>query len=114
MKKYIMIVAALFLTSSLAYAQQTIKLSPHQSKSLTNSLLWTLKASCNIQGGKNGNKIQVSVLEKSGSVNGKNLSKGHAASVKVKNNETLSVSAESGATVNIVNLGSDTLLATCV
>lgn len=99
--------------SSPAFAQKTIKLSPKESKSLTNSAMWTLNATCNIQGVKTKGKILVSVVENKGKVNGKNLSKGQATSLRVKSNDNIAVSAEPGTTVNLVNLGADTVEAVC-
>lgn len=101
------------LTSSQVIAQQTIKLNPKESKQLTNHLLWTLNATCNIQGGPASNTIRVSVTENKGSVNGKNLSKGQATSVTVKSHDSIAVSAEPGTTVNLRNLGTGTVEAVC-
>ncbi len=105
------VVLTFILMSSTAYAQHVIKLSPKESKSLTNHALWTLNATCNIQGTKS--KILVSVEENKGKVNGKNLAKGQATSVNVKNNDHISVSAEPGTTVTLVNLGDDSVEAVC-
>ena len=105
-------VLALVLMSSQVFAH-VIKLSPKESKSLTNHSLWTLNATCNIQGSLKKGKILVSVTENKGAVNGKNLSKGQATSVNVKNNANVAVSAEPGTTVNIVNLGDTSIEAVC-
>jgi hypothetical protein len=104
---------ALILMTAQAYAGSVIKLSPKESKSLTNHSLWTLNATCNIKGGENKNKILVKVTENTGKVNGKNLAKGQATAVHVKNNDHVSVSAEPGTTVNLVNLGDDPVQAVC-
>jgi hypothetical protein len=104
---------ALVLITSQAYAGKVIKLSPKESKSLTNHSVWTVSATCSIKGGENKNKIVVSVTENKGSVNGKNLSKGQKTSVNVKNNDSISVSADPGTTVNLVNLGTDSVEAVC-
>lgn len=96
-----------------AFAQQTIKLNPKESKQLTNSLLWTLNATCKIQSEQGTNVIRVSVTENKGTVNGRNLTKGQATSLRVKGHESISVSAEPGTTVNLVNLGSKAVEAVC-
>lgn len=106
-------VFGLILMSSHVYAGKVIKLSSKESKSLTNHTLWTLNATCNIQGKQAKNKILVSVLENNCKVNGKKLSKGQATSVTVKNNETISVSAEPGTTVSLVNMGTESVEAAC-
>ena len=109
-----MTVFALIIMNSPAYAQKVIKLSPKESKSLTNNYLWTINATCNIQGSKISSKILVSVEENKGQVNGKNLSKGQATSVNVKTNDHISVSAEPGAVVTLINLGEESVQAVCI
>lgn len=103
----------ILLISTSVFAEKVIKLSPKESKSLTNHSLWTLNATCSIQTHRSNNVILVSVLENKGAVNGKHLSKGQATSVKVKNNDSISVSAEPGTTVNIVNMSTDDVEANC-
>jgi hypothetical protein len=105
--------ALIIMNSPAAFAQKVIKLSPKESKSLTNNYLWTINATCNIQGSQISSKILVSVEENKGQVNGKNLSKGQATSVSVKNNDHISVSAEPGAIVTLINLGDDSVQAVC-
>jgi hypothetical protein len=107
-------VLAFGLISSPVYAGKSIKLNSKESKSLTNHTPWTLNATCNIQGTKTKSKILVSVSESNCKVNGKKLSKGQATSVTVKNNETISVSAEPGTTVHLVNMGTESVEAICV
>lgn len=111
-KLYMMMVLALTLISSQVFSH-TIKLSPQESKSLTNHSLWTLKATCNIQGKQTKSKILFSVTENKGQVNGKSLAKGQKTSVNVKNNSSISVSAEPGTTVNLINLSNDPVEAVC-
>jgi hypothetical protein len=103
----------LVVFNSSAFAQKVFTLSPHETKSLTNYALWTLNSKCTIKGTKASNKILVSVLENNCRVNGRSLSKGQATSVTIKNHENISVSAEAGASVNLVNLGSDSVEAVC-
>ncbi|KGP62462.1 hypothetical protein EP47_14435 [Legionella norrlandica] len=104
-----------FLISFLSfpmYAQKTIRLGPNETKLLKNSSLWTLNATCNIQGNADG-KIRIIVLKNNGKINGKNLSTGQGTSFKVKNNTSISVSAESGTQINLINLGDQELQAVC-
>lgn len=107
-----MAVLGLTLLSSQVFSH-TIKLSPKESKSLTNHTLWTLNATCNIQVNQPKSKILVSVTENKGQVNGKSLTKGQKTSLNVKNNSSISVSAEPGTTVNLVNLSNDPVQAVC-
>lgn len=105
---------ALVFISVQAHAEKVIDLSPNESKSLTNHSLWTLSAKCNVKiQEKSNTKIVLRVLENSGVVNGKNLSKGQKTSVNVKNNDNILVSAEPGTTVNIVNLSTRSVQAVC-
>jgi len=100
--------------SSQLYAAKVIKLNPNESKQLTNNYLWTLNATCNIQGsGQSKNRIRVSILKNKGTVNGRNLSTGQGTSVTVRNNQSISVSAEPGTKVNLINIGTDSVQAVC-
>ena len=102
------------LLSSQAYASKVIKLNPNESKLLTNSSLWTLNATCNIQSNNQvKNKIRVSIVKNKGIVNGRNLNSGQATSVSVKNNQNISFSAEPGTQVNLINIGTDSVQAIC-
>lgn len=92
---------------------KTLKLNPNESKVLTNNTLWKLNANCNIQGVHNKGKVKIVVLKNNGTINGKNLSTGQATSVTVKNNSNISVSAESGTQINLINLSNQGLEAVC-
>lgn len=93
---------------------KTLSLNPNETKLLANNTLWTLNATCNIQGKtKPNSKIKISVLKNKGTVNGKNLTTGQATSVPVKTNSNISVSAEAGTQINLVNLSNESLQATC-
>ncbi len=102
------------LLSTQAYAAKIINLSPNESKSLTNNYLWTLNATCHIKcNGQTKNKIKVSILKNKGIVNGKNLSLGQTTSVTLKTNQDITVTAEPGTTVNLINVGTDSVQAYC-
>nr|WP_238589577.1 hypothetical protein [Legionella cincinnatiensis] len=97
-----------------ANAQKVIKLSPNETKLLANNTLWTLNATCVVQGAhQNNNKIKINVIKNSGTINGKKLSTGQGTLIQVKTHSTVSVSAESGTQINLINLGSDELEAVC-
>ena len=113
LKSCVVVIFVLILMSSPTYADKTIQLGPNETKSLTNTYLWTINATCNIHGSETKSKIIVSVVENKGRVNGKNLSKGQATSVNVKNNDNISVSAEPGAIVTLINMGDDSVQAVC-
>ena len=97
----------IFLSTPVC-AQKTIKLSPNETKLLTNNTLWTVNATCTIQSNEQTNsKIKISVLKNKGAVNGKNLSIGQATWVTVKNNSSISVSADAGTQINLINLSAE-------
>lgn len=116
MAKYfqIFMIVALSFFGTQAFAGKVIKLSPNESKQLSNNSLWTMNATCNIQSGSTAkNKIRVSILKNKGSVNGRSLSTGQGTSVSVKAHDNISVSAEPGTKVNIINLGNESVQAVC-
>jgi hypothetical protein len=101
------------IISSQAHAK-TLELKSNESKLLTNSAIWTLNATCTIQGThKTSSKIKIGVLKKNGTINGKSLSTGQFTFVTVNDNSRISVSAEAGTQINLRNLGHEELQATC-
>ncbi len=114
MRNYILFAMGMMLSVSASYAHQVnLTLAPNGSKLLENKYLWVLNATCTIQCHESKNKIMVRVIKNKGTVNGKNLSNGQATSLTVQSNDSISVSAEAGAKVNILNLGHNTVEATC-
>jgi hypothetical protein len=106
------IIVGLFCSQS--NAQKTIKLAPNETKLLANNTLWTVNATCTIQINQHNNtKIKISVIKNSGTINGKNFSTGQGELFQIKNNRNVSVSAESGAQINLINLGPSELVAVC-
>lgn len=100
--------------STPTHAQKIIKLNPNESKQMENNSLWTINATCTVQAsGQTNNKIRISVLKNKGTVNGKNVATGHATTVSVKNHSSISVSAEAGTQINLINLGTQGLQAVC-
>lgn len=93
--------------------QVNLALQPKASKLITNHFASTLTASCVIKTATANNKIVVSVLENKGRINGRGLSKGQARAIKIHNNQTISVSADPGAQVNLYNLGAGAVNASC-
>jgi hypothetical protein len=102
------------LFCSQANAQKTLKIGPNETKLLTNHTLWTLNATCTIQcPHQNNSKIKINVIKNSGIINGKKLSTGQGTLIQVKNNSSVSVSADTGTQINLINLGSEEVLAVC-
>lgn len=113
LRSILLILLTFTLMVSQAFAH-VIKLSPKESKSLTNHYAWTVNATCNIQGAVTKGNLLVSVVENKGKINGKNLSKGQATSIRLHDHSSISVSAEPGTTVNLVNQGNDPVEADCL
>jgi hypothetical protein len=114
MLKYISVAifSILGFVGAEAYAAKTIKLAPQESKQLANNSFLTVNATCSIQGTKPG-KIRVSILQNKGKVNGRSLSMGQATSMSVRNNQSISVTAEPGTKVNLINIGKEPVSAVC-
>lgn len=111
--KGLLLMGLLFLSSQIA--AKTIKLAPNETKMLANNAPFTVNATCNVhathpvQG-----KVKIIVLKNKGTINGKNLVSGQGTSVHVKNESSISVSADSGAQINLINLSSEQLEAVCM
>jgi hypothetical protein len=106
-------IVGLVCAQSNAYARM-ISLNPHESKSLTNNSFGILHATCVVQNvHQKSSKIKINVLKNSGTVNGRRLSTGQGTLIQVRNNGSVSVSAESGTKINLINLGAGALQASC-
>lgn len=104
-----------FVVASTQLEAKTIKLAPNESKMLANNAPFTLNATCNVHAVHPiHSKIRIVVLKNKGTINGKNLSSGQGTSVTVKNNSNISISADSGTQINLINLGAEQLEAVCL
>ena len=96
----LLVIGLLFLNTSLQ--AKTISLAPNETKLLANNGPFTLNATCNLHGTHAfHSKVRIVVIKNKGTINGKNLSSGQGTSVNVKNNSTISVSADSGTQINL-------------
>lgn len=103
-----------FLFISISSAAKTISLEPNETKALTNHYLWTYHANCNLQDNDSKtNKIAIKVLKNRGTVNGTTLSSGQSKIIDIKHNSNISVTAESGTEINLINLSGHNLKANC-
>ncbi|MDP3562064.1 MAG: hypothetical protein Q8R83_07805 [Legionellaceae bacterium] len=106
--------ACIALVPFQANAQtMNLKLAPNQSKTISNSYMWTINATCTIQTNDSKKTLVVNALKNNSQVNGKHLSSGQKTSVTVHNNDNISVSAEPGAQVTIFNSSVDSVVASC-
>lgn len=79
----------------------------------SNVFFWTIKASCTVISPNAENPISVKMLSKKGKVNDLALVAGDSMGLVLQNNEKLMITAESGAKVQLVNLGDKTIKAIC-
>lgn len=108
----VVVLVAVLLQPAKAQSIQ-LQLAPHGSKLIENNYGFSLDATCTIQSGHEKNTIKLLVLEKTGAVNGKHLSKGESTSVHVNNQDAIEVHAEPGSKVNVLNLSDRAVQATC-
>lgn len=91
----------------------SLNLAPKESKALSNPTPLTINATCTIQTKTTTEKITVNVVKSESNVNGQKLHCGQKKSIHVHNNDSISVSAEPGAEVTIINQGSNVIQASC-
>ncbi|NDH09726.1 MAG: hypothetical protein EBY16_08985 [Gammaproteobacteria bacterium] len=89
-------------------------LNPNESQILTNVFMWPLKANC-LMSCENDqiNTIFFKILKKTGSLNGTPLSLGDSMAIDIKSNDELMIIANSGSKVEMKNIGSTTIKASC-
>ncbi|KTD30601.1 hypothetical protein [Legionella israelensis] len=86
---------------------------PNVPQTLTNSLFWTVKATCKIDTPDVIDELFALGLKKKGTVNGIKLSENQTLALSVHSGDKLKISADSGASVQITNRGKSRLKATC-
>lgn len=107
------ILVAMLIQPARAQSME-LSLAPHGSKLIENTYGFALHATCMIHSDKkNSNTLRLNVVEKTGVVNGKHLTKGQSTSVVVRGQKALSVHANPGSKVNIQNLSDNAIQATC-
>ncbi len=110
----ISMLASIALLPLRAEAQSmNLNLAPNESKALSNPTPLTINATCTIQTKTGAEKITVNVVKSESHVNGQKLHCGQKKSIHVHNNDSISVSAEPGAEVTIVNQGTNRIQASC-
>lgn len=108
------VVVLIALYNVPAHAQRIFNLHPNQSKVLTNTAPWTLTATCHVQVlNHSKSKIKLNVMKHNCIVNGRNLGQGQGAYMTVGSDTNISVSADSGTEINLINMGTAELKANC-
>lgn len=103
----------LFYTAQTQAQNVNLDLKPKEDKVLSNSTLWTIHATCQIQAGTSKKTIKIKGVKDGGQVNGKELGAGQATSLTFSTEKTIKVTAEPGAQVTIMNMSAEPFTATC-
>ncbi|ETO93531.1 hypothetical protein [Legionella oakridgensis] len=88
-------------------------LPPQNPQIFSNVFFWTVKASCTIITEMPESAIVIKALSKTGSVNDMHLSAGQTVSIAVRNGDKFTISAASGAKVELTNQGEKNIVARC-
>lgn len=89
------------------------ELKPNEPQMFINYWWGPIEAVCKITTQDDSDELVAEALVKKGKINGISLSQGQSAHVSVHPNETLRLSADSGAQVKITNLGQHSVKASC-
>ena len=108
-----LIILVVFLIQPAQAQTIHLNLPPHGSKLIENHYLFSLEATCIINSSEKNNTIKLHVIENTGTVNGKHLTRGQATSIVVNNQDALSLTAEPGSKVNVLNLSDNIVQANC-
>ncbi|MDP1603956.1 MAG: hypothetical protein Q8M03_11900 [Legionella sp.] len=111
---------ALFSTTTIAMTHELAprvsieyELNANVPEVFTNYTIFTVNATCTVKSQDESNIIHVKALNRSGSINGKDINAGDELDLVVKNNDTFTLSAKSAAKVEMTNTGAHSLKALC-
>ena len=79
----------------------------------SNYVFWTIEATCTMITEDQSDMLQVVALAKKGKINDRSLESGQSLQIEIHPYENLRISAESGAKVEITNLGEHVIKAHC-
>jgi hypothetical protein len=86
---------------------------PNISEVLSNVFFWTIKASCTLNSDDEDNLVHVFMKRKSATVNDMVFKEGLSQDLIVHTGDQLVIAAAPGAQVELINLGSRTIRASC-
>ncbi|EHL32846.1 hypothetical protein [Legionella drancourtii] len=89
------------------------ELPPNQPQIFSNYMFWTIEANCKMITEDENDDLHVVALARKGKVNDVPLSTGQSLQITIHPNENLKISADSGAKVQITNLGQHMVKASC-
>ncbi|MGL5742977.1 MAG: hypothetical protein ACRCXC_10805 [Legionella sp.] len=115
-------IAASFSTSSYSMESHSliqgttfeVELPPNTAQLFVNYMFWTVETNCKIDTEDQSNNLYVEAMVKKGKVNDVPVSAGDKLTITVHQNDNLRISADSGAKVQITNLGEHKVKATCI
>ena len=87
---------------------------PNEPQIFSNIFFWKIQAECTILGETPGTPISAKMLRKSGTINETLLATGDSIGLVVQPGDKLFITADSGAKVEMVNLGEETIIASCI
>lgn len=113
-----LITTDVFSATEYTWSQATmppfvVVLEPNEPNPITNTWFWAIEGVCTIVSDVESTPISVSILRKSGSLNGVPLSKGEKMDLIVHPDEKLYISAASGGRVELINHGEQVIKAVC-
>ena len=86
---------------------------PNQPQVYANIFFWPISCTCRVISESESNFLLVKALRKSGSVNGLPLTVGDQTVLSAKPNDLFNISADSGAKVEVTNVGLVSFKASC-
>lgn len=89
------------------------ELLPNESQTMVNFFFWTVKADCTLASNAEQTPIAISMLRKTASVKNIPLKAGDSIQIGFNSGETFTVTADSGAKVELTNKGDDDIKVAC-
>ena len=87
---------------------------PNDPQVFSNIFFWKIQAVCTILGETAAAPISAKMLRKTGTINETLLGTGDSSGLVVEPGDKLFITADSGAKVELVNLGEETIIASCL
>lgn len=89
------------------------KLEPNDPQLISNQYLWTVSAVCTIKSKEKDSFLAITVTRKEGTLNGKRMSKGDSRTLRIEYGDEISITAVSGAEVELLNAGNKEIITEC-
>ncbi|MCX7117085.1 MAG: hypothetical protein NTW94_04115 [Legionellales bacterium] len=112
---------SLFATSAFSITEHVFtqglsveyEFAPNDPQVFSNIFFWEVKANCTVISNEPVTPFSATMLRKSGSLNYSPLVAGDTLVISVQPGDTFHITAESGAKVELTNLGNDLIKANC-